>query len=129
MTNTTQSTPDNKPWISNRAYDALKNITQLWLPAFGTLYLTLSTQWGFLTKADAVAASCLALATFFGVVLRISNNSYIQKGIGQVGAIVVTQPTPDSLSYSLELDGDPADLKDMDKVTFRVHNQLPPPEV
>jgi hypothetical protein len=127
MTNNTETTTESKPWISNRVYDALKNITQLWLPAFGTLYLTLATQWD-LQKPEAVAASCLALATFFGIVLRVSNNSYVSKGLGQVGAIVVTQPTPDSLSYSLELDGDPADLKDMDQVTFRVQNQLPPPE-
>jgi Putative phage holin Dp-1 len=126
MTNTT---PDNKPWISNRTYDALKNVTQLWLPAFGTLYLTSASMWEFLSKPNEVAATCLALSTFFGVVLRISNNKYVSKGIGQVGAIVVTQPTPDSLSYSLELDGDPADLKDMDKVTFRVHNQLNRPEL
>jgi Putative phage holin Dp-1 len=125
MTNTNESTPE-KPWISDRTYDALKSITQLWLPAFGTLYLTLSTQWDILHKPDAVAATCLALATFFGVILRVSNNSYTNKGLGQVGSIVVTQPTPDSLSYSLDLDGDPADLKDMSKVTFRVDNQIPP---
>lgn len=123
-----ESSTAAKPWVSNRTYDALKNITQLWLPAFGTLYLTLASLWS-LPKADAVAATCLALSAFFGIILRISNNVYASKGLGQVGAIVVTQPTPDSLSYSLELDGDPADLKDMDKVTFRVQNQLPPPEM
>lgn len=118
----------NTPKISNRTYDILKSLTQLWLPAFGTLYLTLASQWDQLPRADSVAATCLALATFFGVVLRVSNNAYVSQGLGQVGAIVVTQPTPDSLSYSLELDGDPADLKDMNEVTFRVQNQLPPEE-
>jgi hypothetical protein len=126
MSNTENSTPE-KPWLSDNVYNALKNITQLWLPAFGTLYVSLASLWG-LGRPEAVAATCLALATFFGVILRVTNNAYVRKGIGQVGAIVVTQPTPDSLSYSLELDGDPADLKDMSQVTFRVQNQLPPPE-
>jgi Putative phage holin Dp-1 len=124
MTNTNESTPETH-WISDRTYDALKNVTQLWLPAFGTLYVSLAALWG-LGRPEAVAATCLALATFFGVILRVSNKSYTNKGIGQVGSIVVTQPTPDSLSYSLDLDGDPADLKDMSKVTFRVDNRIPP---
>jgi hypothetical protein len=128
MTNNNTTNTEVKPWISNRTYDALKNVTQLWLPAFGTLYLTLSTQWSQLTNADAVAASCLALATFFGVVLRISNNNYVSKGIGQVGAVVVTQDTPDLLSYSLDFDVDPADIKNMKTVTFKVKNQSSPPE-
>ncbi len=33
--------------LSNRAYDILKEIAQIWLPALGVLYVGLAKVWGF----------------------------------------------------------------------------------
>lgn len=61
--------------MSNKTYDILKWVTLIALPAFGTLYATLSGVWGF-PYGDQVTATTLALSTFLGVLLQISSSQY-----------------------------------------------------
>lgn len=105
--------------LSNRLYDILKALVQLWLPASAVLYLTLAAIWG-LPNPEAVAATSVALATFGGVVLRISTKSYREDEGNYDGIISVTSPTPDSTLYSLEINGDPADLQNKEQVNFKI---------
>lgn len=116
-----EPTEDLTPLLSDKHYNLMKNVVQLWLPAFATLYLTVATVWG-LPNPEAVVATTVAFTTFLGVVLKISTKSYDVSGAGNVGTIVVSNPTPDTLAYSLELNGDPADLQHKDSVTFKVAN-------
>lgn len=61
--------------MSNKVYDVLKYITQIGLPALGTLYFTLSNIWGF-PYAEEVVGTISAIVTFLGILLGISNAKY-----------------------------------------------------
>ena len=61
--------------LSNKAYDALKWIAQILLPAIGTLYFALSGIWGF-PYAEAIVGTITAIDTFIGVLLGISSSQY-----------------------------------------------------
>ena len=61
--------------LSNKVYDALKYITQIVLPAIGTLYFALSGIWG-LPNAEQVVGTITAIVTFLGVILGISSANY-----------------------------------------------------
>ena len=61
--------------MSNKVYDALKYITQIGLPALGTLYFALSNIWGF-PYAEQVVGTVSAIVTFLGVLLGISSAKY-----------------------------------------------------
>jgi hypothetical protein len=61
--------------ISNGLYDILKWVTTIVLPAIGTLYFALAQIWGF-PYGEEIVGTITALVTFFGVILRISTNTY-----------------------------------------------------
>ena len=61
--------------LSNKAYDILKWIAQLLLPATGTLYFALAGLWGF-PYGEQIVGTIAALDTFLGVILGISNAKY-----------------------------------------------------
>lgn len=61
--------------LSNKAYDVLKWIAQVVLPAVGTLYAALSGIWGF-PYGEEIVGTILAVDTFLGVVLGISTAKY-----------------------------------------------------
>ena len=61
--------------MSNKVYDVLKYITQIGLPAIGTLYFTLSNIWGF-PYAEEVVGTISAIVTFLGILLGISSAKY-----------------------------------------------------
>lgn len=61
--------------MSNKVYDVLKYITQIGLPALGTLYFALSNIWGF-PYAEQVVGTVSAIVTFLGVLLGISSAKY-----------------------------------------------------
>lgn len=61
--------------MSNKVYDVLKYVTQIGLPAVGTLYFALSGIWGF-PYAEQVVGTITAIVTFLGVLLGISNANY-----------------------------------------------------
>ena len=64
--------------LSNKAYDILKWIAQILLPALGTLYFALSKIWGF-PFATEVVGTIAAVDTFLGAVLGISTAEYNKK--------------------------------------------------
>lgn len=61
--------------MSNSVYDVLKWITQLLLPALGTLYFALAGIWGF-PYGEEVVGTLVAIDTFLGVILGISTAQY-----------------------------------------------------
>lgn len=61
--------------MSNRFYDIMKDICQLWIPALGTLYFALCGIWGF-PYGEQIVGTLTALDTFLGVVLKISSTEY-----------------------------------------------------
>lgn len=61
--------------LSNKAYDVLKFITTIVLPAAGTLYFALAGIWGF-PYAEQIVGTITAVVTFLGVLLGISTIQY-----------------------------------------------------
>ena len=71
--------------ISNKQYDVLKWIAQYFLPAFGTLYFTVSSIWG-LPYGEQIVGTITAVDTFLGVILGISSACYSnEKGVADYG--------------------------------------------
>lgn len=118
MTNTT-NTLENTPLLNNRTYDFLVRLVQLGLPAAATLYFTLANIFD-LPGAEQVVAASAAFATFFGVILRLSNRSYEASGARYDGSVNVVTDDVGGKVFSLELAGDPSDIEFMDQVVFKV---------
>ena len=61
--------------LSNKAYDTLKFIAQIVLPALGTLYFALATIWGF-PYGEQIVGTITAIDAFLGALLGISTVQY-----------------------------------------------------
>lgn len=61
--------------MNNKVYDVLKWVAQLFLPAVGTLYAALAGIWGF-PYGEQIMSTILAIDTFLGAILGISNANY-----------------------------------------------------
>lgn len=68
--------------LPNKVYDVLKYVTQIVLPAIGTLYFALSGIWG-LPYAEQVVGTITAIVTFLGVLLGISSANYNKNKEGE----------------------------------------------
>jgi hypothetical protein len=107
------------PFLTGKTYDYLKYTAQVFLPAVGTLYFALAAIWG-LPSAQEVMGTILAIDAFLGVLLGLSQLQYNKSDARYSGAINMSQ-TPNGLLYSLELNGDPADIQHQDEVKFKVN--------
>lgn len=83
--------------FNNKVYDILKWVTQIVLPAFGTLYFGLAQIWGF-PYTEQVIGTITAVDAFLGIMLGISSYSYDGEG-----TITVDMATGDS-DIDLETD-------------------------
>lgn len=70
--------------LSDGLYNTFRQIIEKVLPAFGTLYFLLAGSWN-LPEADAVVASCAALAVFLGVVLSLARQGYTPASVLTTG--------------------------------------------
>lgn len=68
--------------MANKAYDILKWVAMVVLPALATLYLGLSNTWG-LPYGEQISATITMVDTFLGAVLMISTNQYNKKCSGE----------------------------------------------
>ncbi|MCA9367073.1 hypothetical protein KC887_02270 [Candidatus Kaiserbacteria bacterium] len=105
-----------EPFLSDKAYNYIKHIVQVILPALGTFYVTLAQIWG-LPAPEAVAGTILALSTLLGITLRINLNRYEPYS----GDIMVTGSDEDGqpLLY-LNLNEIPEDFVNNDEVLMRI---------
>lgn len=67
--------------LSNKAYDILKYIAQIVLPALGALYAALAKIWGF-PYGEEIVGTIAAVDLFLGAILKISTDNY-NKTIGE----------------------------------------------
>lgn len=61
--------------LTNKAYDVLKFVAQILLPALGTMYFALAKIWGF-PYATEVVGTISAVDAFLGALLGISTANY-----------------------------------------------------
>lgn len=108
--------------FSNGVYDALKFIAQVVLPAVGTLYFALSQIWG-LPAAEQVVGTIIAVDAFLGVILGFSSVSYKQETQGKLIGFVDVHNTEEGKQVVLNFPGNPMDIVNHDKVTFKVRTK------
>lgn len=65
----------NEMKLSDKAYDILKWITLIVIPALATAYVGLSAIWGF-PYADEIARTACVVCTLLGALLGISTAEY-----------------------------------------------------
>ena len=61
--------------MSNKAYDVLKFIAQIVLPALGTLYFALASIWNF-PYGEEIVGTITAVDMFLGALLGVSTTKY-----------------------------------------------------
>jgi hypothetical protein len=62
--------------LSDHAYDVLKFICTVFLPALGTLIFAISKIWGFPPYAENIVGTLSAIAVFIGTLIGISSAQY-----------------------------------------------------
>ena len=105
--------------LSDATYELVKKFVQLGLPAFATLYFTLSNLWGW-PYAEQVMGTTAAIATFLGVLLGFSTRAYYNSDARYDGIMDITMNGDGAKMYSLELDSDPYELDSKKDVIFKV---------
>lgn len=108
--------------ITGKLYEYLKWLAQVALPALGAAYFALAGLWG-LPAAEEVAGTILIVDTFLGVLLGLSQVAYNKQVGGGVANVIPKEGG--GLTYSLVVDGDPADLVNMKEVRFKVNTPGP----
>lgn len=108
--------------LNSELYDKLKFLSQVLLPALGTLYFALAGIWG-LPSAEEVVGTIIAVDTFLGVILQLSSNAYKNSEERFDGSLVMNE-TPEGKTYLLALNGDPEELSDKDEIIFKVNQTM-----
>jgi hypothetical protein len=103
--------------FSGGVYDFLKRAAQIYIPALGTLYFTVSQIWG-LPSPEEVVGTIVAVDTFLGVILGISSSSYNNDPNRLAGTIELI-PGEDGTQMKLT-SVDPQKLLSQPEVTFKM---------
>lgn len=104
--------------FTNKAYNFLKVVALVWLPALGTLYFALAGIWG-IPDAVQVVGSITAVDTALGALLHISSKTYQAPSDGN---LVVDKSNPAKDVYSLEVS---TSMDDIDAKKQLVLNIVP----
>jgi len=110
--------------ITGKWYDRLKWLAQIVLPAVGVLYVTLAALWD-LPKPQEVAGTILAVDTFLGVILGISQVKYAKADERFDGTMVVNQAGDGTGTVDLNLkpESHPEKLAQQKEVVLKVQNK------
>ena len=61
--------------LTNKTYDILRFIADVFLPALGTLYFALAGIWGF-PYGEAIVGTIMAVVAFLDALLAVSKAQY-----------------------------------------------------
>lgn len=65
--------------LNSTVYKIIKWLLIIVIPAFITLFTLLATTWHWDIPVEAIVATISGVATFFGVIVGISNANYYNK--------------------------------------------------
>lgn len=105
--------------FSDRTYLFLKWFVSIVMPATATMYFTVAKLWGYDTHIEQVMGTMVAINTFLGVVLGISNYNY-NKDDGKYDGTMIVNKSEDGQVYKLDLKDDPIRLGTKNEVIFKV---------
>lgn len=109
--------------LKNEAYDGLKFIALVILPAAGALYFALAGLWGF-PAPEQVVGTITAFDTFLGVFLHASSNAYNASGDKYSGTVHIS-PQDENGLHEVKISDFPAEAKDLigkQEVHLKVQN-------
>lgn len=105
--------------MNQKAYNILKAIALIWLPALGTLVFALTDIWN-LSNGAQIVGTIVAVDTFLGAGLGLSARGYNNKTVDFDGKLVVDQTHPLKDTYSLELGDNLGKIPDQKEVRLQV---------
>ena len=111
-----------KPLISNRTFNYLRQLVEVVLPGFGALYFALAQIWGFPYAAELVA-TIAAVVTFLGLVLMWLRNQYDNSVAKYDGEVVVNQQDPMKDTFRLEIPDPVNHIATNDELRLRVRHE------
>jgi hypothetical protein len=109
------------PFLSNRAYDVLKYIVQIFLPALSALYFGLAQIWGF-PNAEQVVGTIALITVFLGAVLLLSSRQYNNSDAKYDGELLVI-PEADKDVYRFQVNLPLEELAKRKDLSFRIDKQ------
>lgn len=113
------------PLFSNKAYDVLRWISFVVLPASGALYFGLSDIWN-LPYALQVVGTTTVIDTFLGAILGVTNHNYKKSDARFDGSMTVDTRDPEKDVISFQLKNPVDELTERDSVELKV--DTPPAE-
>lgn len=119
MSESTVSTPDKKPLLSDVTYTRIKRTATIILPAVITLYISLAQIWHF-PNTEQTVLTISAINTALGGLIQVSKKSYYASGAHYDGIMNVTT-NGDKTVASLDLKSDPNEIVNKSMVTFKVN--------
>lgn len=106
--------------LGDKMYAFGRQAVQLYIPALSAAYFALANIWNF-PNPEKVCGSCAILATFLGVVLKVSTTQYNKSDKAYDGTVTVT---PHESGSKININVDPFDL--IDKTSIRLKRVDPP---
>lgn len=103
--------------LTDKVYEALKWLVQIFLPAAATLYAALAALWGF-PCVEQVVGTIGAITVFLGACLKISNSNYNGDAV-----LNVDPNADDDEQYTLEVNSDWSELAKKKSFMVTVNNK------
>jgi len=110
--------PSKGTILTDKAYNVLKHVAAVGLPAVSTLYFALAQIWHF-PDTDEVMATISAVNVFLGAVVGVSSFQYKNSDSKYAGEVQITE-TPEKKIYAISVNGQPEDLDQMSEATFKI---------
>lgn len=104
--------------LGQKAYDVLKFVAMILLPAVGTLYFTLAQLWEW-GNGEKVVGTVMAIDLFLGALLGIAARSYNNSDIKYTGVIKLV-PNEAEDSTDLKFSVDPNKLVGSSEAIFKI---------
>jgi imidazoleglycerol phosphate synthase glutamine amidotransferase subunit HisH len=111
-----------EPLMTNKTYNIIKAIAQIYLPGLGTLYAGLAVLWHF-PDVEQVSGTILVIDTFLGLLLGVSTKVYNASAASDpkyAGAMNVRQEDGRT-KFTFVLETDPEELVNEQDVVFKVN--------
>lgn len=106
---------DKHPFLSEKQERLSRHLVQVVLPAFGTLYFSLSEGLGLPGSVQVIVVTS-ALAVFFGAVLGVNS-----RRIPESGEILIEETEDGVELQKVSLDATPSELAKMRVVRFKIN--------
>lgn len=110
------------PSLSPKAYNAVRWLVELALPATASLYYGLSNTWG-LPGGDSVVGTIALVTTFLGVIVGLNRRRYNAVSPAAAGTMVVKVDTDGMPTVGLELEKTPEELAGLQSIRFDVRRE------